>query len=165
VLARITRHRIDVVRARSHGDLHLGHVLWTGDDFAFIDFAGAPGRSSAQRRFKRSPLGDVAGLVRSVRYASAAALRGGRHRAEDVARLDGWARAWSRWMSAAYVAGYLERARGTRLVPRSDADLTLLLEFFLLERCVHEIGHELDGRPDWLEIPLRALLELLTEPA
>jgi maltose alpha-D-glucosyltransferase/alpha-amylase len=160
-LARITKRRIDVQRTRIHGDYHLGQVLWTGEDFRIIDFEGEPGRPLSQRRFKRTPLRDVAGMLRSLQYASAAALRVGRNRVEDVARLEGWARAWSDWVSASFVAGYIDRARGSRLLPPSDSDLALLLEFFLLEKCIYEIGYELNNRPDWLEIPLRGLLALL----
>ncbi|MBA3463185.1 MAG: maltose alpha-D-glucosyltransferase [Deltaproteobacteria bacterium] len=161
VLARITKRRIDVVRTRMHGDYHLGQVLWTGDDFKIIDFEGEPGRPLSQRRFKRSPLRDVAGLLRSLRYASAAALREGRHRPEDIGRLEAWARAWSSWVSSAFLGGYLDVARGSRVVPKSEGDLELLLEFFLLEKCVYEIGYELNNRPEWVEIPIRALIELL----
>jgi len=161
VLSRITRRRIDVVRTRLHGDYHLGQVLWTGDDFKIIDFEGEPGRPLSQRRFKRSPLRDVAGLLRSLRYASVAALRSGRRRPEDIAKLEPWARAWSLWTKAAFLGGYLERAQGSRLVPKTDADLQLLLDFFLVEKCVYEIGYELNNRPEWLEIPMRNLLELL----
>jgi maltose alpha-D-glucosyltransferase/alpha-amylase len=159
--AAITKRRIDVVRTRIHGDYHLGQVLWTGDDFKIIDFEGEPGRPLSQRRFKRNALRDVAGMIRSLRYASAAGVRDGRHRAEDAQRLEPWARAWSSWMSAAFLGGYLERAQGSRLVPRNDADLTLLLEFFLLEKCIYEIRYEINNRPQWVDIPLRGLLELL----
>ncbi len=161
VLAEVTRKRIDVVRTRLHGDYHLGQVLWTGDDFRIIDFEGEPGRPLSQRRFKRSPLRDVAGMLRSLRYASVAALRDGRHRPEDAAKLDVWARSWTAWTSEAFLGGYLERAEGSKIIPRSDADLVRLVEFFLLEKCVYEIGYELNNRPEWLEIPLRALVELL----
>ena len=161
VVARITRRRFDMVRTRVHGDYHLGQVLWTGDNFLIIDFEGEPGRPLSQRRFKRSPLRDVAGMLRSLRYASKAALRSGRHRSEDMPRLEPWARAWSGWVSATFLAGYLEVARGTRIVPLRDPDLNLMLEVFLLEKCVYEIGYEINNRPDWLEIPMRALLELL----
>jgi maltose alpha-D-glucosyltransferase/alpha-amylase len=161
VLARVTKRRIDIVRTRVHGDYHLGQVLWTGDDFRIIDFEGEPGRPLSQRRFKRSPLRDAAGMLRSLRYASAAGLRDGRHRAEDIGKLEVWARAWSSWVSSAFLAGYLDVARGSRIVPRSDADLELMLEFLLIEKCVYEIGYELNNRPDWIEIPMRALVELL----
>ncbi|HEX3765656.1 MAG TPA: maltose alpha-D-glucosyltransferase [Kofleriaceae bacterium] len=161
VLAQVTRRRIDVIRTRTHGDYHLGQVLWTGDNFVIIDFEGEPGRPLSHRRFKYNPLRDVAGMLESLRYAGVAELRSGRHRPEDVTRLEPWARAWSRWMSAAFLGGYLEAARGSRILPRSDADLVLLLEFFVLEKVVYEIGYELNNRPDWLEIPMRALLELL----
>jgi maltose alpha-D-glucosyltransferase/alpha-amylase len=136
-------------------------VLWTGEDFVIIDFEGEPGRPLSQRRFKRNPLRDVAGMLRSLAYASAAALRDGRHRLEDLGRLEPWARAWSEWVSEAFVGSYLERARDARFIPRSESDLGLLLEFFLLEKCIYEIGYELNNRPEWLEIPLRGLLALL----
>ena len=160
-IARITKRRIDALRMRIHGDYHLGQVLWTGEDFLIIDFEGEPGRPLNQRRFKRNPLRDVAGMLRSLHYASAAALRDGRNRAGDVAKLEPWAAAWADWASAAFLGGYLERARGTRLVPASNSDLALLLDFFILEKCVYEISYELNNRPDWLEIPLRGLVSLL----
>src|SRR5262249_44601302 len=117
VLAQITRRRIDVIRTRTHGDYHLGQVLWTGDDFVIIDFEGEPGRPLSQRRFKHNPLRDVAGMLESLRYDGVAELRSGRRRPEDVARLEPWARAWSAWMSAAFLAGYREAARGSRILP------------------------------------------------
>ena len=162
-LARITRRRIDAIRFRIHGDYHLGQVLWTGDDFVIIDFEGEPGRRLSQRRFKQSPLRDIAGLVRSLHYATAAALRDGRLRAEDVARLQAWAPAWFEWTSASFVGGYLDQVQRapTRLIPTSDSDVAGLLEFFLLEKCIYEIGYELNNRPDWLDIPLHGLLDML----
>ncbi|MGE0401874.1 MAG: maltose alpha-D-glucosyltransferase [Kofleriaceae bacterium] len=160
VFGRITKRRIDGTRIRSHGDYHLAQVLWTGEDFKIIDFEGEPGRPLSQRRVKRQPLRDVSGMLRSLRYASAAALRSSQ-RPEDIPRMEPWAHAWTHWVTASFLGGYLEKAQGTRLLPRTDSDLALLLEFFLLEKCIYEIGYELNNRPDWVEIPLRGLLELM----
>jgi maltose alpha-D-glucosyltransferase/alpha-amylase len=100
-------------------------------------------------------------MIRSLQYASAAALVGGRHRTDDVPRLSAWARAWSEWVSASFLAGYMDHVRGTRLVPPNEHDVGLMLDFFLLEKCIYEIGYELNNRPDWVEIPMRGLLRLL----
>ena len=163
-MERITRRRIDTIRTRVHGDYHLGQVLWTGDDFLIIDFEGEPGRPLTQRRFKRNPLRDVAGMLRSLEYASVAALRDGRHRPDDMPLLQEWASAWAQWTSASFLGGYLERVGGTRIAPTNESDLDLLLRFFLLEKVIYEINYELNNRPDWVEIPLRGLLALLQAP-
>ena len=103
-------------------------------------------------------------MLRSLEYASVAALRDGRHRPEDVPLLQTWAQAWSQWMSGSFLGGYLDRVAGTRIVPSNDSDLDLLLRFFLFEKVIYEIGYELNNRPDWVEIPLRGLLALLHTP-
>ncbi|HVV88037.1 MAG TPA: maltose alpha-D-glucosyltransferase [Kofleriaceae bacterium] len=159
-LARVTQRPLGAVRIRAHGDFHLGQALWTGDRFVIIDFEGEPARPLSQRRFKRSPLRDVAGMLRSFDYAAEAALRDGRLRAEDVAKVAPWARAWRHWVSSAYLGGYLEALHGSRLLPSTAEEIQLLLDFYMLEKCIYEVGYELDNRPDWLEIPIRGLLAL-----
>ncbi|MDB4965182.1 MAG: alpha-amylase, partial [Myxococcales bacterium] len=160
-LRAITAHKLELSRIRIHGDLHLGQILDTGGDFVIIDFEGEPGRPLNERRYKRCPLVDVAGMMRSFHYASESALRSGRLRHEDAVALVPWARAWTRWMRAAYLHEYLKTLGASPFVPVNPKEQELLLAFYQLEKCVYEIRYELNNRPEWLEIPLSGLRELM----
>ena len=168
VLARVrdlTRARFGAVRIRTHGDYHLGQVLWTGRDVAIIDFEGEPGRPLSERRHKRSALADVAGMLRSFHYAAFGTLLnprvGGAVRPEDVARLEPWATTWYATVGAAFLGAYFEAAAGQPFVPHDRAGQVALLELSMLQKVLYELAYELNNRPDWVSIPLRGLLELL----
>jgi maltose alpha-D-glucosyltransferase/alpha-amylase len=162
--------RLSGSRIRYHGDFHLGQALYTGKDFVIIDFEGEPGRSLSDRRVKRSPLRDVAGMLRSFDYAAHAGLRdlterGNVERDSDAYReLERWAAMWTSWASAAYVRAYLETARLGTFLPETDDELALLLDLFVLEKALYELGYELSSRPDWVEIPLLGIVRLLERP-
>jgi maltose alpha-D-glucosyltransferase/alpha-amylase len=145
-------------RTRTHGDYHLGQVLDTGDDFVILDFEGEPARTLAERRLKRSPLRDVAGMLRSFHYAahSAASQLGERRAcAEPLGEL------WAATVSRAFLQAWLSKTAGAPFVPSQPADLAQLLEAFLLEKALYEIAYELNNRPTWVGIPLRGILSLL----
>jgi len=154
----VLERRPAMLRIRIHGDYHLGQVLFTGKDFIIVDFEGEPSRSLSERRFKRSPLRDVAGMIRSFEYAAAYGLRHGPRRAEDVPALQPWARLWIRWTSAAFLGGYLGLAGDASYLPREPAELAAMLEFYILDKTVYELRYELNNRPSWVDIPLEALL-------
>jgi len=152
-------------RIRTHGDYHLGQVLFTGNDFVIIDFEGEPLRPLSERRIKRSALRDVAGMIRSFHYAPYAVMfgqvAGSVIRPEDVTKLDAGARFWYRWVSDAFMRAYLHHSSGAAHLPQSNDEIRLLLEAHLLEKALYEIVYELNNRPDWVRIPLRGVLELL----
>ena len=156
---------IDAIRTRIHGDFHLGQVLFTGNDFVIIDFEGEPARPLSERRRKRSPLVDVAGMLRSFEYAVHAALINaeaqGLLRAADAVALVPAARYWELWVCVAFLRGYLEGTSGTTLIPRHPQDLVTLLDIFRLEKAIYEVGYELNNRPDWVGVPLSGILELM----
>ncbi len=159
--------RIESTRIRIHGDFHLGQVLWTGSDFVIIDFEGEPARSLTERRIKRSPLADVAGMLRSFEYAAEQAVRAPATTMlvpEDPGPvLADWARAWRRWTSAAFLGRYLAIADTRGLVPEDAEQTRRLLEALVLEKAVYELGYEMDHRPDWVATPIAGILELLDD--
>jgi len=151
-----------VVKARLHGDLHLGQVLLAENDFVIIDFEGEPERSIAERRRKRSPLCDVAGMLRSFGYARCSVLRDWPRQEADGAGLAAFAGAWERAARHSFVEGYWQAARGSALYP-SEAPVRALIELFEIEKALYELRYEINNRPNWAEIPLQGLLDLLGE--
>jgi maltose alpha-D-glucosyltransferase/alpha-amylase len=153
------------MRIRCHGDYHLGQVLYTGRDFVILDFEGEPALPLGRRRLKRSPLVDVAGMLRSFDYAAASALIDGRVRPEDVDALARWADVWRYWVSRAFLDAYRETATPSGLLPRSGNEVRLLLDCYQIEKALYELAYELNHRPTWTRIPLRGIRSLLQEGA
>ncbi|HKV53727.1 MAG TPA: maltose alpha-D-glucosyltransferase [Candidatus Binataceae bacterium] len=159
------KRRMTVERIRTHGDLHLGQVLYTGKDFVIIDFEGEPARPLTERRRKRPGLRDVAGMLRSFHYAAFGTLleeiRGGALGGRDFASMEPWARLWQEWISWAFLKQYLETAAGSAIVPKDTAELRILLDAFVLDKAIYELGYELNNRPDWVTIPLHGIEQIV----
>ena len=137
---------------RHHGDYHLGQVLWGEEDWVVIDFEGEPARGLIERRRKRSPLRDVAGMLRSFAYAaSASELERGIRPPPD----------WEERARAEFLAGYLDEVDSS-IIPSGQA-FDRLLALFELEKAVYELRYELDNRPDWVRIPVAGIERLLEE--
>lgn len=147
--------RINGVKTRIHGDYHLGQVLFTGKDFMIIDFEGEPGFSFSERRLKKSPYKDVAGMMRSFHYAAfGKILLNENYRQQDLQMLEAWAEQWQHYVSRFYLGAYMDKmGLGTELPAEDD----VLIRTYLIEKAVYELGYELNGRPDWTVIPLRGI--------
>jgi maltose alpha-D-glucosyltransferase/alpha-amylase len=160
-LKAVTDRGLRDVRMRCHGDYHLGQVLFVGRDFAITDFEGEPARPMGERRLKRSPLTDVAGMLRSFDYAVETSLlrasEGTGLRAEDRPLVEPWARAWLAWVSASFLTGYRRAVAGAGIVSEETAELEAVLDTYLLEKNLYEVGYELNNRPAWVAIPLRGI--------
>jgi trehalose synthase-fused probable maltokinase len=140
---------------RHHGDYHLGQVLWTAnEDWVVLDFEGEPARPLRERRHKRSPLRDVAGMLRSFSYAaSASSLERG------IEPPPGW----EGEVRSEFLAGYLDEV-DPAIVPSGDT-LDRRVRLFELEKALYELHYELGHRPDWVRVPVAGILQLLDEPA
>jgi maltose alpha-D-glucosyltransferase/alpha-amylase len=158
----IRKKKISAMKIRIHGDYHLGQVLYTGSDFVIIDFEGEPAKALSERRLKRSPFRDVAGMIRSFHYAVyTGLLKKAAIRREDVPRLKPWADLWYKYVAGAFLKSYLETAGQAPFMPNEKHELDVLLRTFLLEKAVYELGYELNSRPDWLLIPINGIKQLL----
>ena len=141
---------------RTHGDYHLGQVLWSTDaDWVVIDFEGEPARSLPERRRKRSPLRDLAGMTRSFAYAADASIL-----LWGVEAPPGWVE----MCREAFIEGYLASA-DERLLPPSRAGFDRLLTLFELEKLVYELRYEARNRPQWASIPIVGMLRMLETAA
>ncbi|HET8977239.1 MAG TPA: hypothetical protein VFN87_03715 [Solirubrobacteraceae bacterium] len=136
---------------RTHGDYHLGQTLHMPGGWLIIDFEGEPARPLFERRQKRSPLRDVAGMLRSFAYVTSATeiMRGtaAPEGFEDRAR-------------TAFLEQYFSTIEPS-LLPSGDAAIWNLLSIFELEKAIYELQYELDNRPDWLPIPVAGITRLL----
>ncbi|HEX4638560.1 MAG TPA: maltose alpha-D-glucosyltransferase [Chthoniobacterales bacterium] len=158
---RLLDRKANAAKIRIHGDYHLGQVLNTGRDFVILDFEGEPARPMSERKLKRSALRDVAGMMRSFQYAAYSALWQPAMRAEDIPFLERWADIWYREMSSIFLQKYLAATKGATFLPQNSDDLQILLEAYLLDKAVYEIGYELNNRPDWVVIPIRGIKHIL----
>lgn len=118
---------------RVHGDLHLGQTLKTPERWYLIDFEGEPARPLAQRRRPDHRLRDVAGMVRSLGYARA---------------VGGFDADW-------------EQARTAELLDGYGASDDALLAAYIVDKAAYEVVYEANNRPDWVDIPLTAIRQLV----
>src|SRR5262249_28168131 len=131
----LAREPITAVERRVHGDYHFGPVLVAQRGWYIIDFQGGPARTLGQRRAKRSPLRDIAGMLRSFDYAAWAAVR-------HVAATTGTvaeptmqhALAWRDEAFDAFMAGYRELNTEIPSYPADEREAMRLLQLFTLEK-------------------------------
>ncbi len=138
---------------RHHGDYHLGQTMLRDAGWIILDFEGEPARSLRERRRKRSPLRDVAGMLRSFAYAASASelLRGVPAPAD-----------WEDQARSAFLDAYMETVDPS-LLPAGRPATDKLLAIFELEKAVYELRYELNNRPDWVPIPVAGIARLLQE--
>jgi maltose alpha-D-glucosyltransferase/alpha-amylase len=158
------------LRIRCHGNYSLGQLLHTGKDFVIMDFQGDASRTFSERRVKRSPLVDVASMVRSFDHAVSGVRLGlvradghppGIIRPEDCCTLEPWADFWYHHIANSFISSYYEAMHGAGLLPPLETARDNLLGLHLFERVFLEIDAALLERQDWAVVPLRAAVRML----
>ncbi|MGD9805692.1 MAG: maltose alpha-D-glucosyltransferase [Hyphomicrobiaceae bacterium] len=152
------------LKTRIHGDYHLGQILVAENDVYIIDFEGEPRRSVEERLAKTSPLRDVAGLMRSLDYVTWAALDRVANRTPQIPdHMKETAVAWRGWACDAFLDAYWNATNSISAPAIEQRETRALLDFFMLQKAAYEISYEAANRPGWISIPLRGMLDLLTD--
>jgi len=159
----IFEQRIESMRTRFHGRLHLGHILVTENDVAIFDFEGDPAQHLSERRIKRNPLRDVSSMLASFGYATQSAIRALRRerQEEDGEKVRTAGRTWFSLVTAAFIREYWSIASKAPYVPSSLAHQETLLTTYLLERAMLDIREDIQNQPDFSGMPFRLILHLL----
>lgn len=162
-LRQVLNLKITAMRTRCHGNYGLEEILFTGKDYVILDFEGEAYRTLNERRMKRSPLRDVAGMLLSFDYATRVALRNevenGMIREENLVQMQQWSQFWSAWVRGAFLKSYLETAAQDSFLPKSTAELEVLLECYLLENAIQDLGIYLQEPNDMLDISIQLLID------
>ena len=136
-------------------------VLIARDDVMIVDFEGEPLRSLEERRMKASAAADVAGMLRSYAYAAASAGRADERLGAASKRTTEIAGLWQALVSDAFRLAYEEGTRGTPVFIEDEATRRALLDLHLLRKALYEIEYEASHRPDWIDIPVAGVLDII----
>jgi len=154
--------KLEAKRIRIHGDCHLGQILWTGRDFVFVDFDGNAEIPISQRRIKRSPLRDVARMLRSFHHAAYAGfyqqVELGVIPRENLPKFEPWIRHWNRAVSYAFLQSYCEQLHPSGILPAAEDTLRTMLLAYLINQVIVELGEELHRQSDNVRAPLHAII-------
>ena len=136
---------------RIHGDMHLGQLLHQetggGAGWFMVDFEGEPLRPLAERGLPDVALRDVVGILRSFDYAGAQAST-----MHAVSLTQG--AEWAKDSSESFIQGY-ESVSGEEIARNSALFVALWLD-----KALYEVVYELQNRPSWAWVPLKAVRDL-----
>lgn len=165
-IADLQTRKIEAKKIRIHGDYHLGQVLYTGNDLAIIDFEGEPVMPLSERKLKKSPLQDIAGMVRSFHYASIWGFQlFEQYRGDSSSAVLPYRSRWYTTLKDLFISSYSTRLSDAEpgMIPTNPEDFQTLLFAHLIQKAAYELSYEMQSRTGKVMIPMMGLTELLEE--
>lgn len=145
-------------KTRIHGDYHLGQLLVTKDGrLLVVDFEGEPHRPASEREAKYSPLRDVAGMLRSLNYATGVVASSHDVQADAASRH--WLEDWERQARLRFLDAYREAITPSPvpIAPSENSAFQRAIAVLEADKAFYEVRYELSSRPDWAWLPLDSL--------
>ncbi|MCL4517586.1 MAG: hypothetical protein M1587_00125, partial [Thaumarchaeota archaeon] len=155
--------KIESQRIRVHGNYELRNVLQKGSMLRIINYEAEGDEPMDARRIVRSPLRDVAKLIRSLHRASYTGfLQSSKTSTIDRSLLEDWTFLWYKVCSGVFLHSYFEQLAASTLIPRDSQVRDKLLDTFLLDECIDELDRDLSTGSDLVMAPIRAITEILS---
>lgn len=148
------KYEPDFDKIRIHGGLNLAKILCSRGDFYIFDFEGLP-YIDIKNNEKDCALWDVARMLRSFSYAAFGAFytfvqNSGR----DVDAVLPWAKLWQKWISIAFLQGYIQTAEGALFLPADRDAFFRILDILIIDLACRQIARESKRQPEWLATSL-----------
>jgi maltose alpha-D-glucosyltransferase/alpha-amylase len=162
VFKKIYTKKLDVLKIRIHGYYTLSQVLLTGKDLAIQGYGGDPLRPYSERRLKRSPLHDVATMLRSFHNVAYEGFHLNNHILKDnMPKYIPFLRLWAHYMGGFYMKAYLDTVAGSKFIPADKTDFRVMIQTFLLEKSLLDLNHALNNGYTSLVVPLRTIKAII----
>ncbi|HEY1202618.1 MAG TPA: alpha-amylase, partial [Niastella sp.] len=158
IFKKIYTKKLDVLKIRIHGFYTLSQVLLTGKDIAIQGYGGDPLRPYSERRLKRSPLHDVATMLRSLHNAAYEGFQENHHILdENRPKYTPFLRLWAHYMGGFFMKAYLDAVAGSQFVPTDRSDFRVMIQTFLLEKSLNDLNHALNNNINSIVVPMRTI--------
>jgi maltose alpha-D-glucosyltransferase / alpha-amylase len=162
VLKKIYAKKLDVEKIRIHGNYSLSQILLTGKDVSIHGYGGDVMRPYSESRLKRSPLRDVATMLRSFHNAAYDGFFVNHHKpTENSKQFVSLAQTWAFYMGSFFMKAYLDTVTGTHFVPKEKEDFRVMLQTFLVEKALLSINKALNEGSSNIVVPLRTIQAII----
>jgi maltose alpha-D-glucosyltransferase/alpha-amylase len=166
MLRRVYAKKLDVVKIRNHGNFRLQQILLSGRDLFIHDFGGNTARAFSERRLKRSALRDVAQMICSFYYVAYDGFRHNNHMTGNkLQNYFAFIDYWAFYMSSFFMHAWLQKVKGSPLIPQEKADLSMLLETYLVERALKNLTIDILNHKEQAVMPAVIIERVLSSHA
>ena len=80
---------------------------------------------------------------------------------DEIKYLLSYADLWIHYMRGFFLNAYKDTVKQSDLIPKSNDELKIMLQYYLLEKALYALKYELKHRPEKVMIPLAMIRDIL----